>query len=123
MPNPGMTGITLKQEVADLLRTKARRANMGLNDYLTKMLIGSSLNRPPSYQRPSQDCPVIVPNALIEQTINLIQALNQQISLNQVSFGKREEHLDVQRVVGSSPARPTFQDKFGSFSIILRLKA
>src|SRR3989337_1999481 len=42
MPKPGMTGITLKQEVADLLRTKAQRANLGLNDYLTSLLLGPS---------------------------------------------------------------------------------
>lgn len=42
MPKPGMTGICLKTEVAELLRTKAREANMGLNDYLTAILMGPS---------------------------------------------------------------------------------
>jgi len=41
MPKPGMTGICLKTEVAELLRAKAREANMGLNDYLTVILMGS----------------------------------------------------------------------------------
>jgi len=40
MPKPGMTGIRLKQEVADLLRAKAKSVNMGLNEYLTCILIG-----------------------------------------------------------------------------------
>lgn len=35
-----MTGLSLKTEVAELLRTKAREAGMGINDYLTSMLIG-----------------------------------------------------------------------------------
>ena|GEM_PF-1929406 len=41
MPKPGMTGICLKTEVAELLRAKAREANMGLSDYLTVILMGS----------------------------------------------------------------------------------
>jgi hypothetical protein len=45
MPKPGMTGLCLKQEVADLIRTKARSANTGLNEYLTDLLIGQSLAR------------------------------------------------------------------------------
>jgi len=42
MPKPGMTGICLKTGVAQLLRAKAREANMGINDYLTAMLMGSN---------------------------------------------------------------------------------
>jgi len=105
MPKPGMTGISLKQEVADLLRAKAKSANMGLNDYLTSILIGPSLSCQPPYQGPSQDRPRTVPNALIEQAINLIQAVNQQISLNQASFGKKEDDLGKAMVAGSNPAR------------------
>ena len=48
MPKKGYTGISLKTEVAELLRSKAKAANMGLNDYLTSMLldIGPSQDRP-----------------------------------------------------------------------------
>ena len=105
MPKPGMTGICLKQEVADLLRAKAKSANMGLNNYLTSLIIGPSLSCQPPYQGPSQDRPRTVPNALIEQAINLIQAVNQQISLNQASFGKREDDLGKAMVAGPNPAR------------------
>ena len=38
MPKQGYTGICLKTEVAELLRSKAKAANLGLNDYLTSML-------------------------------------------------------------------------------------
>ena len=43
MPKPGMTGICLKTEVAELLRAKAQEANMGLNDYLTTILLKTPL--------------------------------------------------------------------------------
>ena len=46
MPKPGMTGICLKTEVAQLLRAKAKEANMGINDYLTAILLGPSWDRP-----------------------------------------------------------------------------
>ena len=42
MPKLGMTGICLKTEVAQLLRAKAKEANMGINDYLTVMLMSSN---------------------------------------------------------------------------------
>ncbi|PMB74952.1 hypothetical protein C0195_00185 [Candidatus Bathyarchaeota archaeon] len=41
IPKPGMTGICLKTEVAQLLRTKAKEAGMGINDYLTSLLLGN----------------------------------------------------------------------------------
>jgi len=34
MPKEGMTGITLRNEVADLLRTRAKAMGMGLNEFL-----------------------------------------------------------------------------------------
>jgi len=46
MPKPGMTGICLKIEVAQLLRAKAKEANMGINDYLTFLLMEKPLDRP-----------------------------------------------------------------------------
>jgi hypothetical protein len=46
MPKPGMTGICLKTEVAQLLRSKAKEANMGINDYLTFLLMEKPFNGP-----------------------------------------------------------------------------
>ena len=46
MPKPGMTGLCLKTEVAELLRAKAKEANMGINDYLTTVLMDTLLKRP-----------------------------------------------------------------------------
>ena len=46
MPKSGMTGLCLKTEVAELLRAKAREANMGINDYLTALLTKSASNCP-----------------------------------------------------------------------------
>jgi len=46
MPKHGMTGICLKTEVAQLLRAKAKEANMGINDYLTFLLMEKPLDRP-----------------------------------------------------------------------------
>jgi len=46
MPKPGMTGICLKTEVAELLKAKAKEANMGINDYLTALLMEISSKSP-----------------------------------------------------------------------------
>ena len=46
MPKPGMTGICLKTEVAQLLRAKAKEANMGINDFLMALLMQNPFNRP-----------------------------------------------------------------------------
>jgi len=46
MPKPGMTGICLKTEVAELLRTKAKAANMGINDFLKALLMEKHFNGP-----------------------------------------------------------------------------
>ena len=43
MPKEGMTGLTLKIEVAELLRSQAKNAGMGINDYVTAILMGPSL--------------------------------------------------------------------------------
>lgn len=40
MPKPGMVGLTLKKEVYELLKAKAREAEMGINQYLENLLIG-----------------------------------------------------------------------------------
>jgi len=46
MPKPGMVGVSLKREVAQLLRAKAKEANMGINDYLTFLLMEKPFNGP-----------------------------------------------------------------------------
>lgn len=76
MPKLGMAGICLKTEVANLLRSKAQNANMGLNEYLTSLLLG-----PP--QQCFEDSPGTVPSLLTQDLLNPPQALNQQTSLNQ----------------------------------------
>ncbi|MGC9095534.1 MAG: hypothetical protein ACP5IM_08055 [Candidatus Bathyarchaeia archaeon] len=48
MPKPGMTGICLKTEVAELLRAKAKEAKMGINDFLAALLTEKPLNSPPT---------------------------------------------------------------------------
>ncbi|MCS7125286.1 MAG: hypothetical protein NZ932_07740 [Candidatus Bathyarchaeota archaeon] len=52
MPKPGMIGVSLKKEVAELLRAKAKEANMGINDYLMAVLTRKPLNDPfePGYR-------------------------------------------------------------------------
>ena len=42
MPKPGMVGVSLKREVAQLLRAKAKEANMGINDFLIALLMEKS---------------------------------------------------------------------------------
>ena len=42
MPKQGYTDLYLKTEVAELLKAKAREANLSLNDYLTTKLLGPS---------------------------------------------------------------------------------
>ncbi|KPV63341.1 MAG: hypothetical protein AOA65_1349 [Candidatus Bathyarchaeota archaeon BA1] len=86
MPKPGMVGMTLKQELAELLRAKARSANMGLNEYLTSILIGPYLSQ-------NQDGPGLSPTPTLQQ---------QRICLNNKAW---LGHLpDAQKVAGSSPA-------------------
>ncbi len=46
MPKPGMAGICLKKEVAELLRAKAKEAKMGINDFLMTVLSKTPLNGP-----------------------------------------------------------------------------
>ena len=81
MPKPGMTGICLKTEVAELLRAKAQEANMGINNYLTALLLGPS-------QIHSWDRPRTVPVSLTQQQISIQQALNQKQSQKQTAFNK-----------------------------------
>jgi len=51
MPKQGMTGLTLKIEVAELLRSKAKASGIGVNDYLTAILMGPSSGQ--SWDRPT----------------------------------------------------------------------
>ena len=93
MPKPGMTGICLKTEVAELLRAKAREAKTGLNEYLTGILLGPSMNQTSTYLAPSQDRPTNIP-----RTVPL-HAVQQSAWLG--------HWLYEPKVAGSSPARPT----------------
>jgi len=52
-----MTGICLKQEVADLLRAKAKSVNLGLNDYLTSVLMAPVLGPSQACSGPFKDRP------------------------------------------------------------------
>ena len=119
MPKQGMTGLCLKTEVANLLRSKAENASMGLNDYLTALLLGPSQSGEPPYQGPSQPCLGTVPNLetnqaptqaptqnsaqqpnLIQSLISLLQALNQQTNPNQAPnsvFSLNERSLSKKR--------------------------
>lgn len=53
MPKKGYTGISLKTEVAELLRSKAKQAGLGINDYLTALLLGPSWDRPATVLNPN----------------------------------------------------------------------
>jgi hypothetical protein len=79
MPKPGMTGICLKDEVAQLLRAKAKAASLGLNDYLTSMLMASALG--PS-QQCIQDRPGTVPPIPAVMNATQIQAQNRNTPAN-----------------------------------------
>jgi len=57
MPKPGMTGICLKDEVAQLLRAKAKAASLGLNDYLTSVLMAPPLGPSQACSGPFEDRP------------------------------------------------------------------
>ena len=93
MPKPGMTGICLKTEVAELLRAKAREADMGLNDYLTSLLIVPS-------QRCIEDRPGTVPNSPNQQY------RTPEISLKQVAFSKGSAETVGFRLVGRTGFEP-----------------
>ena len=83
MPKQGYTGLCLKREVAELLRAKARQAKMGINDFLTALLLGPS-------QIHGWDRPRTVPTPIKQQQISLLQAPNQQKSQKQTASTKRE---------------------------------
>ncbi|MCD6530063.1 hypothetical protein J7L06_07250 [Candidatus Bathyarchaeota archaeon] len=46
MPKRGYVGLTLKREVADLLRARAKQTHIGINDYLKTLLLGPSRDGP-----------------------------------------------------------------------------
>ena len=100
MPKPGMTGICLKDEVADLLRAKAKAANLGLNDYLTSLLMAPSLgpSQPWSQDRPGT-VPILTPSVINSQIAAqnneaTQNSLRNQFSLSEGSlFAKRESSV------------------------------
>ena len=78
MPKKGYTGISLKIEVAELLRAKARQACMGINDYLTALLLG-----------PSWDSPGTVPtsnNFTQPTSINPLQISPKQTAFQEINL-------------------------------------
>ena len=86
MPKKGMTAITFRTEIAELLRTKAKQANMGINTYLEATLIGPS-------QACFEDRPRTVPHMenpreLISSEISLKQAAANEGSAETVGFCK-----------------------------------
>jgi len=46
MPKSGMTTISLKKDVAELLRAKAKEAKMGINSFLKDILTKNTQKRP-----------------------------------------------------------------------------
>ena len=54
MPKPGMIGLTLKKEVYNLLKIKAKEAGMGINQFLETLLLGQgrSQDRPTALYKP-----------------------------------------------------------------------
>ena len=103
MPKQGYTGLYLKTEVAELLKAKAREANLSLNDYLTTKLLGRS-------QPCIEDSTGTVLTPVVKHLISLLQALNLQISLNQAAFiekrGFGTAGSEMARGAGFEPARP-----------------
>ena len=121
MPKPGMTGLCLKNEVVDLLRTKAQSVNMGLNDYLASLLFASNSPTGSQVSGPSQPCIQdrlgTVPEPMTQQLLSLIQTLiqqnNQKQAPNQFSlsegslFAKRES--SVVRLPGFEPGSQAWE--------------
>ena len=64
MPKHGYVSLTLKREVADLLRARAKQAHMGINDLLETLLLGQSRHRPK-------------PNNTLQQTSTIQSQINQ----------------------------------------------
>jgi hypothetical protein len=87
MPKPGMTGICLKDEVAELLRAKARAASLGLNDYLTSILMAPALGPSQTLSGPSQQCiqdrPGTVPQPITTSIPSQIASQNNRTTQNQ----------------------------------------
>lgn len=132
MPKQGMTGLCLKTEVANLLRNKAENARMGLNDYLTTLLLGPSQSGEPPYTGPSQPCLGTVPNLetcksseqnpnLLQALISLLQALNQQQTPNQAPnsvFSLNERSLLQKRkfLVPGAGFEPATSGQLGAYA-------
>jgi hypothetical protein len=92
MPKPGMTGITLKDDVAELLRKRAIAAGQGLNDFVTSMLMTSSLVPSPQC---SQDRPKV--SSPLEQTQNQAPDPNGPQNDPQTPFSLSEGSLFAKR--------------------------
>ena len=99
MPKKGMTAITFRTEIAELLRTKAKQAGMGLNEFLETTLIGPSQPLQPTTSGPSQDRPRTVLQDIEQRITTVPQALNQQSNPNQAptEFSLNERSLFPKR--------------------------
>jgi len=80
MPKPGYTGLTVKKEIAELLKSKAKQEGLGLNAFLLKLL-----------QNSSRDCPGTVPHAY-----NGAYPLETFISTLKLSAGKLKDVRNFQ---------------------------
>jgi hypothetical protein len=123
MPKPGMTGICLKDEVAELLRAKARAANQGLNDYLISLLMASALG--PS-QQTIEDRPGTVPRIPAVTNATQIQAQSSNTPTNnpQPTFSLSTGSLFAKResVAGGVGFGPTTTGLGGLRPIRARLR-
>ena len=67
MPKPGYTCVTLRKDVARLLRSKAQQSNLGLNELLLKLLEDSPAGTVPRENKPkSGSFSEMVPRAGLE---------------------------------------------------------
>jgi hypothetical protein len=112
-----MIGVSLKTEVARLFRSKAREADMGLNDYLTSLLIGPS-------PQCTENRPGTVPHLLTQQQISLPQALNQETRLNKAqnaSLSPSKGSLSEKRkfVAGPEGFEPKITNSAGQLGVSL----
>ena len=109
MPKPGYTGLTLKQEIAQLLRQKAQQAGIGINQLLIQLL---------------QDGPRTVPTHKNPPHPSLKHPLNHQYNRNHPQQAKREatETAGV-RVAGPLGFEPRTSGSAGQRPIQTRPRA
>ena len=55
MPKEGFTAISLKKEIAEMLRNKAKEAKMGINEFLALILEKKLFSRPSKPEIPGSN--------------------------------------------------------------------